>query len=226
MMIIGHRGAMGHETENSLASIEKAMELGVDMIEIDVFRIKSGEIMVFHDDRLERLTNGAGDIESYYFVELRRLDVEGGHKIPMLQEVLRTIDHKTKLNIELKGTNTAGRVNFIMENYIEKQGWKLEDFLISSFRWDELREMRKNNPDVDIAVLTDGDPEKAIEVARELNAVAINPHYKKLKDTNVKAIHDAGFKVLTWTVNEPEEIDRMRELGVDGIFTDFPERAR
>ncbi|WP_373072394.1 glycerophosphodiester phosphodiesterase, partial [Zeaxanthinibacter enoshimensis] len=108
----------------------------------------------------------------------------------------------------------------------EQQGWKQEDFLISSFRWDELREMRKKNPDIAIAVLTDDDPAKAIEVAEELDAVAINPNYKKLNPENVKAIHDAGFKIYTWTVNKPEDIERMRELGVDGIFTDYPDRAR
>ncbi|WP_243744148.1 glycerophosphodiester phosphodiesterase [Zeaxanthinibacter enoshimensis] len=226
MMIIGHRGAMGHETENSIASIEKALELGVDMIEIDVFKIKSGEVVVFHDDNVERLTNGAGAIESYYIVDLKRLSLEGGHQIPMLQDVLKTIDHKTRLNIELKGANTADRVNFIIQHYVERQGWKQEDFLISSFRWDELREMRKKNPDIAIAVLTDDDPEKAIEVAKELNAVAINPNYKKLNTENIKAIHDAGFKIYTWTVNKPEDIERMRELGVDGIFTDYPDRAR
>src|SRR6056297_2311342 len=81
-LVIGHRGAMGHETENTLASVQKAMDMGVDMIEIDVFQIKSGEIVVFHDNTVDRLTNGKGGIEGYTLSELKNLKLEGGHSIP------------------------------------------------------------------------------------------------------------------------------------------------
>ena len=77
LLVIGHRGAMGHETENSLASVQKALDFEVDMIEIDVFRIESGEIVVFHDDRVERLTNGGGRIEEYNIVDLAQLRLDG-----------------------------------------------------------------------------------------------------------------------------------------------------
>ena len=226
LMVIGHRGAMGHETENTLAAIQKAMDLGVDMIEIDVFKIKSGEIAVFHDERLERISNAPGNIEEYYITELRQVILDGNHRIPILQEVLRLIDNKVALNIELKGANTADRVNFITNYYIEKKGWSLENILISSFNWDELREMRKLNPEIAIAVLTeDEDPTVAIPVAKELNAVAVNPWFKTLTADNVKKIQDEGFKVYTYTVNEVEDINKMKEYGVDGIFINYPERA-
>ncbi|NNJ88491.1 MAG: glycerophosphodiester phosphodiesterase [Eudoraea sp.] len=226
MLVIGHRGAMGHETENTLASIQKAMDLGVDMIEIDVFRIKSGEVVVFHDERLERLSNAGGLIEDYDVFELRKVILDGNHKIPLLQDVLKLIDHRTRLNIELKGANTSDRVNFIIEYYIKEKGWKLDDFVISSFNWQELESMRSYNPDIAIAVLTEEDPIKAIPTAKKLGAVAINPFYKTLNTENVKALHDEGFKVYTWTVNEAEDIEAMRSFKVDGIFTNFPERAR
>lgn len=223
-LIIGHRGAMGHETENTLASIQKAMDIGVDMIEIDVFRISSGEIAVFHDERVERLTNGGGRIEEYNMFDMRQLILDGGHRIPLLQDVLKLIDNQVRLNIELKGKNTADRVNFITQYYIEQRGWEARNFLISSFHWDELQTLRAFNPDIAIAVLTEGDPEAAIPIARELKAEAINPSYRTLTAENVKAIHDAGFKVYTYTVNEPEDIARMTEYGVDGIFINYPER--
>lgn len=225
-LIIGHRGAMGHETENTLASIEKAIELGVDMIEIDVFKIRSGEIVVFHDENVERLTNGAGNVEEYYVVELKRLLLDGGHSIPLLQEVLRLVNHKVPLNIELKGANTADKVNHIITYYIEQEGWQLKDFLISSFNWEELRMMRNINPEIAIAVLTEGAPAEAIKMAKELNAVAINPDYKTLDQAVVEQIHGEGFKVYAYTVNQPEDIERMKEIGVDGIFIDYPERAK
>ena len=225
-MVIGHRGAMGHETENTLASIQKAMDLGVDMIEIDVFKIRSGEIAVFHDERLERISNAGGNIEEYYITELRQVILDGNHRIPILQDVLKLVNNQVPLNIELKGAQTADRVNFIANYYIKQRGWSAENILISSFNWDELREMRKLNPDVAIAVLTeDEDPTKALPVAKELNAVAVNPWYKTLTAENVQKIQDEGFKVYTYTVNEPEDIARMKEYGVDGIFINYPERA-
>ena len=217
---------MGHETENTLASVRKALELGVDMIEIDVFKIESGEIAVFHDSTVNRLANGGGSIEGYNIADLGRLTLDGNHKIPQLQEVMKEIDHKVRLNIELKGSGTADRVNFIAETYIARYGWKNEDFLISSFRWDELDAVRALNPDIPIGVLTEEDPLLALEKARELNAEAIIPDYTLLTEAHVSAIREAGFKVYTWTVNEEQDIERMKDWEVDGIITNYPERVR
>ena len=225
-LVIGHRGAMGYETENTLASIQKALDMGVDMIEIDVFNIKSGETVVFHDERLERLSNAGGNIEEYNFFDLRQVILDGNHRIPMLQDVLKLIDNKVTLNIELKGDGTTNRVNFITDYYIRERGWSPKNFVISSFNWDELRKMRESNPDIAIAVLTEEDPLEAIEVAKELNAVAINPWFKTLTEENVQKIQDEGFKVFTYTVNEPADIEQVTEFGVDGIFTNYPDRVQ
>lgn len=225
-LVIGHRGAMGYETENTLASVQKALDLGVDMIEIDVFNIRSGETVVFHDNQLDRLSNAGGNIEEYYISELRQVILDGNHKIPLLQQVLRLIDNKVALNIELKGNDTANRVNHIINVYIEKRGWSKENIVISSFNWDELRKMRELNPDVAIAVLTEENPLEALEIAKELNAVAINPWFKTLTAENVAKIQAEGFKVFTYTVNEPKDIEQMTAYGVDGIFTDYPDRVQ
>jgi len=224
-LVIGHRGAMGHETENTLASVQKAIDLDVDQMEIDVFKIKSGEIVVFHDDTVERLTDGTGKIEEYTWEELQKLNVQGGHKIPLLQEVLDVIDGKVGLNIELKGANTAADTDRIMKEYVNGKGWRLDDFIISSFNWDELRAMHVLNSEIRIAVLTGKDPLDAMLVAKELNAEAINPHFKQLTRENVLEIKEEGFKIYTWTVNEPEDILSMKRHRVDGIITNFPERA-
>ncbi len=225
-LVIGHRGAMGHETENTLASVQKAIDQGVDMIEIDVFNIKSGETVVFHDEKLDRLTNAGGNIEEWNYFDLRKVIVGEKHKIPTLQEVLKLINHQVRLNIELKGDATADRVNFITNYYIEKEGWKVEDFLISSFKWNELRDIRKLNKNIPIAILTEEDPVGALEIAKELNAEAINPYFKTLNAANNLTIQKAGFKIYPWTVNEPNDILEMKRLGVDGIITNYPERIK
>lgn len=215
---------MGHETENTLASIQKALDLGVDMIEVDVFKIRSGEIVVFHDENVERLTNGTGKIEAYNYDDLQQLVLEGGHKIPTLQEVINLMDKKAHLNIELKGNNTAGRVNFIINYYIKEKGWPLDKFLISSFNWEELKRTRALNPGIGIAILTDQDPLQALEIGTELGALAINPYYETLTLENVDQIQKEGFKVYPYTINEVKDIKLMKQMGVDGIITNYPER--
>ncbi len=226
MLVIGHRGAMGYETENTLASIQKALDFKVDAIEIDVFKIKSGEIVVFHDTNVERLTNGSGPIEQMNIVQVKNLKLENDQQIPLLQDVLKLIDTRCKLNIELKGKGTVDKVNYIVNYYINKKGWSKEDFIISSFYWDELEEFRKVDPEIAIAVLTEEDPLEAIETAKQLKATAINPYYKTLKPETVKQIQQNGFKVYPYTVNEVADITKMAEMGVDGIFTNFPDRAQ
>ena len=220
---IGHRGAMGHETENTISSIKKALELNVDMIEIDVFVIKSGEVVVFHDDLLDSLTNAKGKIEDYTWEELKKVVVKGNHKIPLLEDVITTINKKTPLNIELKGSKTAKPVFDILTAFYEK-GWTRADFNISSFLWEELENCRKLDTTISIGILTEENPIDAITIAEKLKAQSINPWYKTLTSENIELIHKKGFKIYTYTINEPDTIRQMIRLGVDGIFCNYPER--
>ena len=223
MLKIGHRGAMGHETENTIASIHKAIALGVDMIEIDVFQLKSGELVVFHDEMLDRLTNATGRIEDFTLDELQKVIVKGNHHIPTLEEVIQTIHQSVPLNIELKGKNTAKPTFFLLEKFYPK-GWTKADFIISSFKWNELEIFRKLDNQIPIAVLTEENPLDALAISKKLKAVALNPFWKTLTKENVERIQQAGLKVFTFTVNEPEDIKTVTTLGVDGIFCNFPER--
>lgn len=220
---IGHRGAMGHVTENTVESIQKAIDLNCDVIEIDVFKIKSGELMVFHDDQLDRLTNATGNIEDYTYNELQTVKVNGVYQIPTLEKIIEVINRKAVLNIELKGNNTAEDTHQLIQLFINK-GWTNTDFIISSFKWNELEKMRSLNNTIDIAVLTEDEPADAIAFAKQINAVAINPYHKKLNVLNASKIREANLKIYPWTVNDQEDINRMKELKVDGIITNYPER--
>ena len=225
-IIIGHRGAKGHIAENTLESIEKAMELGVDGIEIDIFKCKSGELVVFHDKTLNRLTDAEGLIESLDIDSIRKIKIFNKYKIPTLKEVLDLIDGKVFLNIELKGTETALLTNQIIKNYLEMGNWTTENFIISSFNWNELENFYKSNKQVPIAILTDADPLDALPIAKKLKAKAINPIFQSLNSKNVKKIREAGYKIYPYTVNKKEDISEVISLNVDGIITDFPERVR
>lgn len=222
MINIGHRGAMGHETENTIASIKKALALGVDMIEIDVFVIKTGEVVVFHDVLLDSLTDAKGRIEEYTFEELQKVTVKGGHKIPTLKEVIETIDRKVPLNIELKGQRTAGPTYQIISDYLTK-GYQKSDFIISSFLWFELSDYRKLDSEMDIALLTEENPLDALAIAKELKAVAINPWFKNLNRSQVIQIHREGFNVYAYTVNAPADLEKMKSWEVDGVFCNYPD---
>jgi glycerophosphoryl diester phosphodiesterase len=222
---IGHRGAKGHIAENTIASIRKAIELGADGIEIDVFLCKSGEIVLFHDKTLEKLTNGYGNIEDKNLEELRKLKVlNSSYSIPTLEEVLKSIDKDVFLNIELKGRNTAQGSLDLIRKYIRKNKIELNNILFSSFNWEELKDLRSLSDKVQLALITEGDPLLAIDFAIQLNAVAINPNYKDLNKKNISKINEKGLKIYTWTVNSKIQIDRLKALNVNGIITDYPDR--
>ena len=222
---IGHRGAMGYEPENTIASIKKAIDLGADGFEIDVFRCLSGEIVLFHDKYLDKLTNGEGLIEKKSLTDLKKLSVLGTvNKIPTLEEVLNIINKQVFLNIELKGKNTAKASLELVEEFINQKKISSQNILFSSFNWNELEKLRELNSYVKIALLTENNPLLAIETAKKLKAFAINPNYKDLNKKNIKIIHNNDFKIYTWTVNNKRDISKMKLLKVDGIITDFPDR--
>lgn len=222
--IIGHRGARGHIAENTLPSIQKALQLGVDGIEIDVFVCASGELVVFHDQTLDRLTNVTGRIEDLTLDSIQKIQVLGEYTIPTLSEVLDLIGGRVMLNIELKGAQTAIPTKSLLDSYFTKGEWTQEKILISSFNWDELRTLRNQDPLIPIAILTEDDPLDAIPIGLELAAIALNPEHTSLTPENVLKIKKAGFKLYPWTVNDPNAIANIIALGVDGIITDFPER--
>ncbi|MDC0378073.1 MAG: glycerophosphodiester phosphodiesterase family protein [Flavobacteriaceae bacterium] len=222
---IGHRGAKGHVAENTIASIKKAIELGADGIEIDVFRCLTGEIVLFHDKTLDNLSNGTGYIEEKSLSELKELNILGSkHSIPTLEEVIKSIGKEVFLNIELKGPDTSKGSLEMVNKYVKSGKIKLSNILFSSFNWNELVKLRNLDSDVKIALITGEDPLEAISPALSLNAIAINPNYKKLNKDNVQKIFSSGLKIYTWTVNNKLDIIKVKSLKVNGIITDFPER--
>lgn len=221
---IGHRGAKAHLAENTLESIQKALDFGVDMIEIDVHKCTSGDLWVIHDFTLDRTTNGSGEIAKKSSEELKKLKIEGKYKIPLLTEVLNLIEGKCLINIELKGLNTAEPVCNLVKEKVTSGSWKYSDFIISSFQKNELFEVRKIDEEVPIAVLSKASVPEAIEVGKLLKASAIHPSLGIITRDNTKLSQDNGFKVNVWTVNEREDIQRMIDFGVNGIISDYPDR--
>ena len=141
MLCIGHRGAMGHAPENTLKSVAKALELGAPWVEIDVFYI-DGHLVVIHDSRLERTTNGSGHVLDKPFSYLRTLDAGDGEKIPTLEEVLDLMAARAGINIELKGPGTAEPVVRLLREKLTQNRYE-EKILLSSFDHDEIAKAKQ-----------------------------------------------------------------------------------
>ena len=223
LLCIGHRGAMGHEPENTLSSIRKALALGAKCVEVDVICV-DGHLIVIHDDRLERTTNGVGCVSDQSFEYLRSLDAGGGQRIPTLEEVCTAIDAQACLNIELRRPNAAAPVAEIISNLIER-GWDKDSILVSSFNHRELLEMKRLNGEVKLGVLMPGCLDDAASSAEDLGAFSVHPALKFVNERFVDDAHARNLKVYVYTVNDPKDIARMQQLGVDGVFTDYPERV-
>ena len=224
MLKIGHRGAKGHAPENTLISFEKAIELGVDGIELDVHLSSDEQLICLHDDTLDRSTSGTGLINAFNLSELKVLRIDNLHEIPTLQEVLDLIDKKIFINIELKGKNTAKPVADLVENYVTEKNWNYDQFIVSSFDWNALQEIRSLNPNIAIGVLTQTDLELAIGFADFIKAKSIHPYFHLLTIENTDLMQQKGFQVFPWTVNELEDLQKIKSFKVDGIISDFPDR--
>lgn len=218
MLKIGHRGAKGHVAENTIASFQKAIDLGCDGVELDVHICQSGEVVVIHDDSIDRTTTAKGSVKDLNFSELHQ------HQIPSLLSVLDLINNRICVNIEIKSADCAQKILDITDYYIRKKNWNTNNFIISSFNWTILSAIYQGNPKLKIAVLTADSIEKAVNFAKKINAFAINPYYELLNQDNVTLMHQNGFKIFAWTVNELSAIEKMKCLLIDAIISDYPER--
>jgi len=223
LLCIGHRGAAGHEPENTLRSVRRALEMGADGVEIDV-QLVGGELIVIHDSRLNRTTNGSGPLHRHSLAKIRQLDAGKGEQIPLLSEVLDAVDRKAFVNIELKGRRTAGPVLALLRDYTDRRGWQPSDFLISSFHRPELRQLRGSG--FPIGILFGRSPRLFRPLARALGAWSIHVPLGHATPGLVSRVHAESLKLFVFTVNAPADIERMERIGVDGIFSDFPDRQK
>ena len=218
MLKIGHRGTKGYILENTLGSFQKAIDLNLDGIELDVHVSSDGEIMVIHDETINRTSTGNGFVKDYTSENLQQLG------IPTLEQVLNLVNNYFFVNIELKSNYCVEKVIILIEKYISEKKWNPDNFIISSFNWNYLKDVKKHNKNIKIGVLTENNIDEALVFAKEIEAFSINPYFKLLNLENVKLLQVEGFEVHTWTVNSVEDITFVKSLKVDAIISDFPDR--
>jgi glycerophosphoryl diester phosphodiesterase len=216
LLKIGHRGARALEPENTLRSFERAVELGVDAVELDVRKTKDGEVVVVHDDNVDRTTNGSGLVSELSLEEIKGFTTEGGETIPTLVEALDFLKGKVKVLIELK---EVGYEKQILD--LVKERGMVDDVIIISFSEEALAKVRELDKRV-VTGLIYVRYKKPVEAALGLRAEYMLPLYRFTHSADVKKAHEAGLKVIVWTINTTQEATTYKQKNVDGIATDNP----
>jgi len=234
--IIGHRGAAGYEPENTLSSFQKAIDLGVDMVELDVYRCKTGELIVTHSKIILR-GKKKFNLENMTLQAIKKIKLEKDQKIPTLEEVLELIDKRVGVNIELKGLNTASLAYETIEKYVKEKNWDYRNFLISSFNFDEInkfndldKEMNGGQGNINFSLLISrgivGIANYTRYSKQKRMPYSLNPSLITINEELVKHAKERGMKVYAWPVNQEEDARKVMSLGVDGLISDYPDKAR
>uniref|UniRef100_A0A486XKD1 Glycerophosphoryl diester phosphodiesterase n=1 Tax=Rheinheimera sp. BAL341 TaxID=1708203 RepID=A0A486XKD1_9GAMM len=226
MQIIAHRGASGDYPENTLLAMEHAIMQGADAIEIDVFAV-DGELIVIHDHHLARTTNGSGSIYQHSLAQLQQLDAGRGQRIPTLWQVFQLLAPTPLwLNIELKGENTVAPLLTLLQRAERELQFDSSRLLISSFNHHLITALKQQRPALKLGALTASLPIDYAAFAHQLQAYSANCDVSFINQAFVDDAKARGLKVYVYTVDQADDIARMQQYGVDGIFCNYPAKAR
>ena len=231
--VIAHRGLSGRAPENTLTAIRRAIEVGADMVEIDVTLSSDKHVVVIHDETLDRTTNGSGEVGEHSLSELKELDAGAwfnpefaGEHLPTLDEVLREVDGRILLNVEIKSEAVARGVVPLVASEIRELGM-IDQVVVSSFSPEALRQMHEAAPEITTAVLYNTKFHTgldAVDIVTELGASVFNIKRQRLTRKMLRRCRENGIPVGVYTVNEPRRLRRLVKRGIGAIFTDHPDR--
>ncbi len=235
LIIFAHRGCSAQAPENTLAAFELACRQGADAVELDAKLSADGQVVVIHDPTVDRTTDGHGRVSELSLSALRDLDAGrsfsgkyGGQKIPTLEEVFETVGHKLLINVELTNYTTphdrlVEKVCALVKNHGLERG-----IIFSSFLASNLKQAARLLPDVPRGLLAMdgwlGSWARSFGFAFG-NYAALHPYLTDVSRREVNRVHRLKRRIHVWTVNKMEDILRLKEWGVDGIFTDDPQMA-
>jgi glycerophosphoryl diester phosphodiesterase len=230
-IVIAHRGDKAYAPENTLSAFKQAAEKGADAIEFDVKLTADGQVIVLHDQTVDRTTNGTGNVAELPLAIIRDLDAGvqfpnqfPGERIPTLDEVFETFGKRIYMNVELKNYSTPYDMLVTKVAQIVKNHGLQESVLFSSFLPYNLRKARLLLPEVSrgLLILPSWIGFWGRTFGWRGDYAAIHPHVRYVNAELVNRIHTAGKRVNAWTVTAEADIQRMIGLGVDGVITDDP----
>ena len=231
LQIIAHRGAAAVCPENTISAFKRAIEMGSDAIETDVQMTKDGHLILIHDEKLERTTNGKGWVKEYTLEEIKRLDAGGwfnnsftGETIPTVEELFNLISNTNLwVNIEIK----AGFVLYpgIEQALVSKiKEYNMEDkVIISSFNHYSIDLIRKISPELETAILYVAGLYEPWDYAKGIGARFLHPFKEAVYQEMVTGAHQRGMGVHPYTIDKEEEMIALIKMGVDGIITNVPD---
>lgn len=213
MRLIAHRGFARSFPENTLLAVRAAATLA-DLVEVDVRRCGSGELVVIHDETVDRVTDGSGRVRDLDLSALRDLDVlDSGTPIPTLREVFDAVPPSVDVTLDLKEADVAAEA-------VELAAAADSDALVSAFDPEALAAAREADPAVPRALLFRENPAANRRRATELDCAAVHPHHECCTPGAVERFHAAGLSVHAWTVADAATASRLAEAGVDGVIAD------
>lgn len=229
-LVLGHRGASADAPMNTLPAFELALAQGADGVELDVWLSKDRVPVVIHDSTVDHTTDGSGYVWDMTLAELRELDASftfadkySGTRIPTLNEVFEAVGQQLFINVEIKSDSAMLRgveqvvADCITQHNLDKR------VLVSSFSGQILRRFRTLKPNVPIGFLYVADtPQSEFEQLAGIFYEALHPNHEQLDAGAIGALRQVGYRVHTWTVNEPARALELRRYGVDAIITDKP----
>jgi glycerophosphoryl diester phosphodiesterase len=220
MLRIGHRGAAGHAPENTLLAIEKAIALGVDFVELDLQRTCDGHMIIMHDKRVDRTTNGSGCVAQMKLDQLRKLDAGDGQSVPTLEDVLDRCRGRTGLMLEIVSQGSAEQVL----RTVSKHDFRGPVIFASFLHAEVLRIKQIQRSAVTLALL-EGVPVHSTDFATQAEVSHVGLSIDSLTSDILRSLKSNGFGVFVYTVNDPRDIIWLSSLGADGVISDFPERV-
>jgi glycerophosphoryl diester phosphodiesterase len=216
---VGHRGAAGHAPENTLAALERGIELGADFLEIDVQRTRDGRIVLMHDKFVDRTTDGTGKLTGMSLEEVRRLDAGNRQRVPLLQEALELADGRAGVIVECITPGIGPEVYWEVRNC----GFR-RPVIFSSFLHKEVLAIRALDAKAMTMALLEAVPIVQTAFAQESGATHAGIALDSMTAGFSDALHYAGFEVFIYTADTTQQIDLAKGFGVDGIVSNFPER--
>jgi glycerophosphoryl diester phosphodiesterase len=231
--VIGHRGASAEAPESTEAAIRLAFRMGADAVELDVQVTADHRLIIFHDTRLDRTTNGHGWLRRHRYAQLARLDAGAwfaprfaGQRILLVEQALR-MSAPHRLNLELKATTQPQGLIAGMARLLRHAAVRAR-VLVSSFDASLLARLRQAQPDVALALLCRARTPwpSALTRAVRLGCTAFHPHVSVVTPTLITRTRAAGLRLHVWTVDEPRTARRLAQWGVQGLFTNTPDRIR
>ncbi len=215
--VVGHRGAAGLEPENTLRSLRRAIELGVDAVEVDVRLTRDRHLVIMHDETVDRTTNGTGRVDEMTLEEIRALDAGMGERVPTLEEVLSFVKGRVFLYVELKVPEAAGPAARLVDSY-----GMLDDVLFISFLDEALASCASAAPGCHRGLIYFKPPGRILE-AKRMGAEAVLPYYRLATEKAVAFAKRLRLHVTAWTIDDPALAEKLWARGVDAVATNRPD---